>query len=128
MNKSVGFWLNLSDCNCRISGLSVGPFRDYPLLQIILILLLSFVLNIKTNPARKINTIGIANNIAIKRPASVSSAPINREKGIAIKDMTIPIIIRIMPATFRILFGIKSRMNSVTQSNNNSPITIFSNC
>jgi len=96
------------------------------LLQIILILLLSFVLNIKPNPIRKINTIGIANNVAIKRPEPVSSATSIREKGIAIKDMRIPIIIRIMPATFRIFFGIKSRMISVTQSNNNSPIITFS--
>ena len=60
----------------------------------------------------KIITIGIANNTAIKRPKSVSSAINNREKGIAIKDMRTPIIIRIIPATFRIFFGIKSMMVS----------------
>ena len=68
--------------------------------------------------------IGIADNTAIKRPKSVSSVINNREKGIAIKDMITPIIIRIMPATFRIFSGIKSRISP----NNKSPITTFPNC
>ena len=72
----------------------------------------SFVLIIKTNPVSKIITIGIANNTAIREPKPVSSATSNRQKGIAIKDMRIPIIIRIIPTTFRIFFGIKSRIVS----------------
>ena len=71
-----------------------------------------FVLNTKPNPVRKIITIGIANNTAIREPKPVSSATSNRQKGIAIKDMRIPIIIRIIPTAFRILFGIKCRMVS----------------
>jgi hypothetical protein len=45
----------------------------------------SFVLNIKPNPVKKIITIGIANNTAIKRPESVSSAINNREKGMSLQ-------------------------------------------
>ena len=111
------------------------PLQGYPSLQIILILLSSFVLNIKpnpaviicnlydikTNPIKKLNTIGIA-NIADIIPKSVS--PATSHRGIAIKDKRIPIPIRIIPTIFRIFFGIKSRINS----NNKSPIITFPNC
>ena len=70
---------------------------------------------IKTNPIKKLNTIGIA-NIADIIPKSVS--PATSHRGIAIKDKRIPIPIRIIPTIFRIFFGIKSRINS----NNKSPI------
>lgn len=85
---------------------------DYNSINSEIILLSSFVLNIKPNPVKKIITIGTTNNTTIKVPKSVSSATINRDKGIAIKDTRIPIIIRIIPTTFRIFFGIKSRMIS----------------
>ena len=64
---------------------------------------------IKTNPNKKQITIGIA-NIAEIIPNSVS--PATSHRGIAIKDKKIPIIIRIIPTTFRIFFGIKCRMVS----------------
>ena len=105
----------------QIKGLAVGLFRRYPSLQIILILLSSFVLNIKTNPNMKLDTIGIA-NITDIIPKSVS--PATSHNGIAIKEMRIPIIIRILPTTFRIFFGIKSKINS----NNKSTITTLRNC
>ena len=134
MMRYMGTYLHFSDREQMEHSEDGKELSQYPLkrnynfkgrtestmFQIILILLLSFALNIKPNPVRKIITIGIANNTTIKAPKPVSSATSNREKGIAIKEMRMPIIIRIIPTTFRIGLGINS--------NNKSTITTFPNC
>ena len=84
---------------------------------------------IKINPNKKLNTIGIA-SIADIIPKSVS--PATSHRGIAINNVRIePIIIRIIPSTFRIFGGINSMMVSNITSNiwnNNLSITTFPNC
>ena len=62
---------------------------------------------IKTNPDKKQNTIGIAK---IRDNNTNSVSPATSHRVTAIIDKRIPIIIRTIPNIFRIFFGIKSKI------------------